>query len=160
MLKKTNQKGFTIIEVLIVLAIAGLIMLVVFLAVPALQRNSRNNGRQNDATRVASAVSDWTANNQGKTFTAGTSNANLTAVVSSVGTLNQTTLVVSGTGANFTVATGTQSALTTDAMQIVTGAQCGDNGATVADTSASSRKTALQYTKESTSGYIGACINL
>ncbi|MDQ3065292.1 MAG: prepilin-type N-terminal cleavage/methylation domain-containing protein, partial [bacterium] len=36
---KNNNKGFTIIEVLIVLAIAGLIMLIVFLAVPALQRN-------------------------------------------------------------------------------------------------------------------------
>jgi prepilin-type N-terminal cleavage/methylation domain-containing protein len=33
-----KEKGFTIIEVMIVLAIAGLIMLVVFLAVPALQR--------------------------------------------------------------------------------------------------------------------------
>jgi prepilin-type N-terminal cleavage/methylation domain-containing protein len=33
-----NKEGFTIIEVLIVLAIAGLIMLVVLLAVPGLQR--------------------------------------------------------------------------------------------------------------------------
>jgi prepilin-type N-terminal cleavage/methylation domain-containing protein len=46
-LKKRNE-GFTIIEVMIVLAIAGLIMLVVFLAVPALQRNSRNTQRNND----------------------------------------------------------------------------------------------------------------
>jgi prepilin-type N-terminal cleavage/methylation domain-containing protein len=36
---KNNKKGFTIIEVLIVLAIAGVIMVIVFLAVPALQRN-------------------------------------------------------------------------------------------------------------------------
>ncbi|HPW47952.1 MAG TPA: prepilin-type N-terminal cleavage/methylation domain-containing protein, partial [Candidatus Saccharibacteria bacterium] len=36
---KKDQKGFTIIEVLIVLAIAALILLIVFLAVPALQRN-------------------------------------------------------------------------------------------------------------------------
>ena len=35
---KKDNKGFTIIEVLIVLAIAGLIMLTVFLAVPSLQR--------------------------------------------------------------------------------------------------------------------------
>ncbi|MFO0881872.1 MAG: type II secretion system protein [Candidatus Saccharimonadales bacterium] len=161
MLKKTNNKGFTIIEVLIVLAIAGLIMLVVFLAVPALQRNSRNNGRQNDASRVAAAVSDWTANNQGKVFTAGTSDANLTAVSNSVGTLSQTTITATGSGQNFTVATGTQAALTTDAFRVVTGAQCGDNGATVADTSSNSRKTALQYTKEASgSTYVGQCINL
>jgi prepilin-type N-terminal cleavage/methylation domain-containing protein len=33
-IQKRKEDGFTIIEVLIVLAIAGLIMLVVFLAVP------------------------------------------------------------------------------------------------------------------------------
>lgn len=60
-----NQKGFTIIEVLIVLAIAGLIMVIVFLAVPALQRNSRNTQRTNDAARTAAAVSECLANNNG-----------------------------------------------------------------------------------------------
>jgi prepilin-type N-terminal cleavage/methylation domain-containing protein len=47
MSKELTKKadGFTIIEVMIVLAIAGLIMLVVFLAVPSLQRNSRNEPR-------------------------------------------------------------------------------------------------------------------
>ena len=44
-LKKSNQ-GFTIIEVMIVLAIAGLILLIVFLAVPALQRNGRNTTKK------------------------------------------------------------------------------------------------------------------
>ena len=34
-----DAKGFTIIEVALVLAIAGLIFLVVFLALPALQRS-------------------------------------------------------------------------------------------------------------------------
>lgn len=65
MLKKLDKKGFTIIEVLIVLAIAGLIMLVVFLAVPALQRNSRNNGRNADASRTAAAVNECITNNNG-----------------------------------------------------------------------------------------------
>jgi prepilin-type N-terminal cleavage/methylation domain-containing protein len=36
------RTGFTIIEVMIVLAIAGLILLIVFLAVPALEREARN----------------------------------------------------------------------------------------------------------------------
>jgi prepilin-type N-terminal cleavage/methylation domain-containing protein len=36
---KTGHDGFTIIEVLIVLAIAGLIMVVVFLAVPNLEKS-------------------------------------------------------------------------------------------------------------------------
>lgn len=64
MLKK-NQKGFTIIEVLIVLAIAGLIMLIVFLAVPGLQRSSRNNARKNDASHLSAAVSDFVSNANG-----------------------------------------------------------------------------------------------
>lgn len=62
--KKTE--GFTIIEVLIVLAIAGLIMLIVFLAVPALQRNSRNTQRTNDASRLSSAITECLNNKNGK----------------------------------------------------------------------------------------------
>ncbi len=65
MLKKSNQKGFTIIEVLIVLAIAALIMLVVFLAVPALRRNQANSARQTDASRVSSAVTECLSNRNG-----------------------------------------------------------------------------------------------
>ena len=38
-----NKKGFTIIEVVLVLAIAGLIFLMVFLALPALQRSQRDS---------------------------------------------------------------------------------------------------------------------
>ncbi len=60
-----NEKGFTIIEVMIVLAIAGLIILIVFLAVPALQRNSRNTQRRNDAARISGLVSEFVANNNG-----------------------------------------------------------------------------------------------
>ena len=59
---KSKNQGFTIIEVLIVLAIAGLIMLIVFLAVPALQRNSRNNARTQSATKVAAAMTDCLSN--------------------------------------------------------------------------------------------------
>lgn len=63
--KLKTEKGFTIIEVLIVLAIAGLIMVIVFLAVPALQRNSRNTQRTNDVARIAGAINECTNNNNG-----------------------------------------------------------------------------------------------
>lgn len=63
-INKLNQ-GFTIIEVLIVLAIAGLILAIVFLAVPALQRNSRNTAIRSDAASALAAVNDYIANNQG-----------------------------------------------------------------------------------------------
>jgi len=74
-----QQKGFTIIEVLIVLAIAGLIILIVFLAVPALQRNSRNTQRRSDAAKLGSAVVEWSNNNNGSMPTA---SADQTAAVS------------------------------------------------------------------------------
>ncbi len=63
---KKRTEGFTIIEVLIVLAIAGLILLVVFLAVPALQRNSRNNIKRSEASRVIGAVSEFSASKGGR----------------------------------------------------------------------------------------------
>lgn len=63
---QNKQTGFTIIEVLIVLAIAGLIVLIVFLAVPALQRNSRNTQRKNDVSAMVGAVQEFTNNNGGK----------------------------------------------------------------------------------------------
>lgn len=67
---RKKVEGFTIIEVLIVLAIAGLILLIVFLAVPALQRNSRNTQRKNDVSAVASAISNFVSNNGGAVPTA------------------------------------------------------------------------------------------
>lgn len=76
MLNKLSKRkeGFTIVEVLIVLAIAGVIMLVVFLAVPALQRNSRNTQRRSDVSHLSGLVNEYAANNAGilpKTVAAG-----------------------------------------------------------------------------------------
>ena len=51
-----RQSGFTIFEIMIVLAIASLIILIVFLAVPALQRSTRNTQRKNDAAAIAEAI--------------------------------------------------------------------------------------------------------
>ncbi len=64
-LKKTNGEGFTIIEIMIVLVIAGLILLIVFLAVPALQRNARNTSRKSDASAVVGSVNEFIDNNNG-----------------------------------------------------------------------------------------------
>jgi prepilin-type N-terminal cleavage/methylation domain-containing protein len=63
--KKKRQEGFTIIEVLIVLAIAALILLIVFLAVPALQRNARNSQRKSDAANIGTAVVNFASNSNG-----------------------------------------------------------------------------------------------
>jgi prepilin-type N-terminal cleavage/methylation domain-containing protein len=63
--KQTRQQGFTIIEVMIVLAIAAVILLIVLLAVPALQRNSRNSQRNNDVASIAAAINTCMANHNG-----------------------------------------------------------------------------------------------
>lgn len=60
--KSTNKQGFTIIEVVLVLAIAALIFLMVFIALPALQRNQRDTARKNDASTVAAAVQSFVSN--------------------------------------------------------------------------------------------------
>lgn len=60
-----GQKGFTIIEVVLVLAIAALIFLMVFIALPALQRGQRDTARKNDASVIASALTASKGNNRG-----------------------------------------------------------------------------------------------
>jgi prepilin-type N-terminal cleavage/methylation domain-containing protein len=66
LLKTKRAEGFTIIEVMIVLAIAGLIMVIVFIAVPQLQRNQRDNARQNIANRLKAEIETYAGNNQGQ----------------------------------------------------------------------------------------------
>jgi prepilin-type N-terminal cleavage/methylation domain-containing protein len=60
-----KTKGFTIIEVVLVLAIAGLIFLVVFLALPALQRGQRDTQRKTDLGKLMSQVTSYQSNTQG-----------------------------------------------------------------------------------------------
>lgn len=58
-----QKKGFTIIEVVLVLAIGGLIFLMVFIALPALQRSQRDTQRREDVAIIASAVRQYMAHN-------------------------------------------------------------------------------------------------
>ena len=60
-----QDSGFTIVETMIVLAIAGLILLIVLLAIPALTRNSHNNQRKQDVQAILEAVSHYELNNSG-----------------------------------------------------------------------------------------------
>ena len=57
-----SKKGFTIIEVVLVLAIAGLIFLMVFVALPALQRSQRDTARRNDMSRVNTSLVQYQTN--------------------------------------------------------------------------------------------------
>ena len=71
-MSQKSKKGFTIIEVVLVLAIAGLIFLMVFIALPNMQRSQRDTQRRNDYSSFSSAITTYITNNNGKMPTGAT----------------------------------------------------------------------------------------
>ena len=67
------KKGFTIIEVVLVLAVAGLIFTMVFIALPALQRSQRDNTRRDDMINFIAKVKNYQQSNRGALPGAGNS---------------------------------------------------------------------------------------
>jgi len=159
-LKKTKQQksdqGFTIIEVMIVLAIAGLILLIVFLAIPALQRNSRNTQRKNDVSALIGAVNEFTSNNNGA----------LPANAGQVLALARPGYFTGGVGAGsgqINLATGVQGALpgtaAGDRVIVVTIAQCVVVGGvpTGATAAGNARQVSIQYEIETAGNWTPTC---
>lgn len=148
--KKAKSKGFTIIEVLIVLAIAGLILLVVFLAVPALNRNSRNTQRNTDVANILGAVNEFVNNNNGTLPTGASVADGVLTLTGPAGTNDTTTKVgyyknagnITLPGGAIPAANGTD----TNNVVIYTGAECNSFG-TIA-VSGPSRGVAINYTLE------------
>ncbi|CAN5386517.1 hypothetical protein BH09PAT4_BH09PAT4_08280 [soil metagenome] len=146
-IKNRKSEGFTIIEVMIVLAIAGLIMLIVFLAVPALQRNSRNTQNKNDASAVASAIGEYNSNNNGALPTAITGTGTVT--VGAAGTAQAVAKVNGSTVVSVT--TSVPAASTLDGKVMVRlKYKC--------DGTASTRATAIYYLVEAGTNTAG-CID-
>jgi prepilin-type N-terminal cleavage/methylation domain-containing protein len=58
-----KPRGFTIIEVIIVLVIGAVIMIAVFVVVPQLQQSARNNQRRRDIQRVLVAARQYYTTN-------------------------------------------------------------------------------------------------
>lgn len=63
LLKK--EKGFTLIEIVLVLAIAGLLLVIVFLAVSGAQKSRRDSQRKNDVSRIAAQLESYASNSSG-----------------------------------------------------------------------------------------------
>ncbi len=61
--KKLNKKGFTLIEVVLVLAIGGLIFLLAFLAFSQASKNRRDTARRADAGRFVSETQNYMGDN-------------------------------------------------------------------------------------------------
>lgn len=150
--KSDKNQGFTIIEVLIVLAIAGLIMLIVFLAVPALQRNSRNTQAKNEAASMLGALNEFMNNNNGKLPAAsasGTANSDAAKVFASAKFTNVTALTIEAQAGT------TAPTATTDVLRL--GAKCtAATGSTVTPAGAA-RQVALLYMIEDSAGTLVAC---
>lgn len=146
------KEGFTIIEVMIVLAIAGLIILVVLLAVPALQRNSRNTAIKNDASAIAGAINEFVSNNNGRRPN-NVSCGNGTVTVSGAGGTTQVTgKVQGGTVCNTGGMPGSPGVI-----QVTFGVKCNDVGN--GPGAASPRAAAVMYVTETTSGTAPQCID-
>lgn len=146
--QQRKDSGFTIIEVMIVLAIAGLIMLIVFLAVPALQRNSRNTSLKADAAAVGAAVNEYQSINNGAMPT----NA---AVASGVITISGAGTAATGKANGAT--TGGNGAMPTTAgvVNVTFGVKCNAGGTGTG--AASTRSAAILYNLETTSGLAPQC---
>ena len=66
-IKNSKKKGFTLIELVIVLAIAALIMVIVFLAVGGAQRAQRDRATQDAAGKVIAQFSSYLSDNNNST---------------------------------------------------------------------------------------------
>lgn len=154
-----KPEGFTIIETLIVLAIVGVIMIVVFLAVPALQRSSRNTQAKTDGTNIAGAVNEFVANNGGKMPTAGssaTSTTDAAKILANAKLQNITTVVVEGS-AGSTAASATQAVVRTG-VKCSAAVTSGFTGAVTTSTGAVSRQFVVIYPMEDSAGNATGCM--
>lgn len=127
--RNIKEKGFTIIEVVLVLAIAALIFLMVFVAFPGLQRSQRDSARRTAVGTVLAAVADYTSNNRGSM----PSTAQILPYVTDLTEANYT-VTVNATGA----ATSFLSTAAIDTIEVYTKTQCSktDSGSVVVASSA------------------------
>lgn len=150
-----KAKGFTIIEVVLVLAIAGLIFLVVFLALPALQRGQRDSQRKQDLAKVMSQVTSYQSNNQGSLPSGTVWNG---AFKTGYLTANSTAFADPSNGSTYTIAAqtstsgaGAASGITVGNIWIYPGVTCTNVAAGDGTINASSRTfSAIIYQEQGT----------
>lgn len=146
---KPKTQGFTIIEVVLVLAIAGLIFLIVFLALPALQRSQRDTQRKQDLSRFMSQLTQYQSNHQGS-IPSGTGNGAWdTSFVSAYLTNNGQTFNDPQTGSSYTVnvyTTTTTQPSAAGQLYVYTGYNC--SGGSLNSTSKARDVAALIYLEQ------------
>ena len=160
-IKNSRSEGFTIIEVMIVLAIAALILLIVLLAVPALQRNSRNTAIKNDASAVVGGVSEYQSNNDGASpDTSGSSCSTGSVSLAKSGGVASKPKIQGNTGATCNQSGAQTITPTPGNLTIVFGAKCPDTtSGTSVTTLANTRSVAVIYALETNSSNQAKCVD-
>lgn len=149
---KQENKGFTIIEVMIVLAIAGLIILIVLLAIPALQRNGRNTEAKNNASSVAAAITEFKSNNDGRAPNSISGTGNITVTSSVAGSIPATAKV----GASTTIPAAPAAVSGTVPVSYAYNSKC--NAAATAAVPGTARDVAVLYWVETAAAGAPKCI--
>lgn len=157
--KNNRASGFTIIEVVLVLAIAGLIFLMVFLALPALQRSQRDTQRKDDLSRINTQITNYQSSNRSKIPTTASGSGGIVGSggfvqnylkgTGSVASASEYADPSTGTGYTFTTSTTNP---TQGQVNYQTGRICGTDGSAVASDSgvtATSRNYVLRINLES-----------
>lgn len=146
---KKKSEGFTIVEVMIVLAIAGMILLAVLLVVPSLNRTARNNRRRGDVSALLGAITEYQTNQSGSLPALATDITN--NVKLSHYTAGDVTLTVNGTNPGATYVPGTDE----NRVYIATFAKCNGNQAT--GTGATRRNVIAYFYVESSGTPVAQC---
>lgn len=144
LLKK--EKGFTLIEIVLVLAIAGLLLVIVFLAVSGAQKSRRDSQRKTDAGRILALSEQYASNNNGAYPSSAANVTTLKNTYMNTGTWNDPT---TGTAYTLTYGIGTTSAA--GEVRIASGAHC-VNGA-LAALGGSARVAGVQIYEENGASY-------
>lgn len=154
MVNQNNKKGFTIIEVVLVLAIAGLIFLMVFIALPALQRGQRDTQRRDDMSKFLSQVNSYSTNNNGRVPAANDDTVKKTGTgfLDSYLKRNDGEFQDPQTGENYDVIYGVGNNKKGNTKTIVYATQAECNGEDIVTKSGATRSVAIQIELEG-SGY-------
>lgn len=128
-LLRSNQQGFTLVELLVVIGILGILMAVTIIAINPIQQfqNARNAQRQADVTTILDGIYEYEASNTGTTPPGA---ANVTTTAKTLGTLAaQTATGTSFSTPNLTFTGLTSNPITSGGSVTVSGcSQAADNG--------------------------------
>ena len=148
--QELKQKGFTIIEVVLVLAIAALIFLMVFIALPALNRNARDQSRKTVQGKVVSAIGTYATNHRNQQYTNVTDLAPYLDVTQP-GSAGNTLDNVDGYTLEGATSFSAQD-ITQDKITLIKGSKCNTNGDGVVD--GSSRNVAVLIRMENANAIV------